>query len=139
MQFKIPIASIMGGVYFLDGVINVKKTVKRGTGGVPIAPIRGTRGTSATKNMLLVSSSEAQEWSKTELQQHETAVTTTLLVLPDKSDTSVPLSSSFISSENVRDPKKRTTNNVIINFQFNSTEASRFAFDSESSCASCTT
>jgi len=87
---------------------NVKKTVKRGTGGVPIAPIRGTRGTSATKNMLLVSSSEAQKRSKTELQQHETAVTTTLSVLPDKSSTSVQLSSSFISSKNVHDPKRES-------------------------------
>lgn len=80
---------------------NVKKTVKRGTGGVPIAPIRGTRNTSTTtKTALLVSSSEAQKRSKTEVLEHEIAVTTISSDLTAKSMISAQLSSIISPSGN---------------------------------------
>ena len=51
---------------------NVKKTVRRGTGGVPIAPIRGTRVyTTSTSNSTLDNNSNSNFQEPSESQQHK--------------------------------------------------------------------
>jgi U2-associated protein SR140 len=96
---------------------NVKKTVKRGTGGVPIAPIRGTR-VSSTTNHTLEASSEAQKRHKTEEYTTATAKPTLLpissSVSPSISTIKTSIGSEYDQQQSQKMPQTASTTSVTI-------------------------